>query len=160
MKLKDPFPLSRVESVCRSTMSENRLIGLSLLTIERYLLIAYNVPTMVHCRNFFFRMTPFSTTLILRFVRKLSIYLWSQRLCSLARRFLCQTWSKAFEISRATARVSFTASIEFCSRCEWHRLRWRLWTDIVWIHIYCLSWIILLFSKNIISMHIIRDKKK
>ena len=25
--------------------------------------------------------------------------------------------------------------LEFCSRCEWHRLRCRLWTDIVRIHI-------------------------
>ena len=57
---------------------------------------------------------PSTTTLKLRLARKLSIHLLSvgvkPKAGCLARRFLCQTWPKAFEISRATARVSFPAS--------------------------------------------------
>ena len=62
---------------------------------------------------------PSTTTLILRFVSKFSIHVCDvgvkPKAGSLARRFLCQAWLKAFEISRATARGSFRVS---CSRCE------------------------------------------
>ena len=70
---------------------------------------------------------PSTTTLILLLERKLSNHLPSvgkkPRAGRLARRFLCQTCSKAFEISSATARVSW--SLEFCSRYELYRLRCR-----------------------------------
>ena len=107
---------------------------------------------------------PSTTTLVLRFTRKLSNHLRSvgvnPKAGSLARRFLCQTWSKAFETTR-TMRGSLSRSLEFCSRHEYHVKmspveRYRL-------NSYCLSWIILLVSTRtfwLITISIILERSE
>ena len=60
---------------------------------------------------------PPSTTLILRFLIKLSSQLPSvvvkPMAGSVAKRLLCQTWSKVFEIPRATTRVFSVSRVLF-----------------------------------------------
>ena len=108
---------------------------------------------------------PSTTTLRLRSERKLSNYLQSfgarPKEVSLARRFLCHTISKAFEMSKATARVSFLDS----------RVLFQIWVtyarmspvDRCRLKPYCLSWINLFDSKcgrtcSLMAFSIILDR--
>ena len=54
--------------------------------------------------------TPSTSTLIERFERNLLSHLVRPNASDLARRFLCQTWSKAFEMSKPITKVSLPVS--------------------------------------------------
>ena len=93
--------------------------------------------------------TPSTSTLIEQFERKLLSHL--QRYGgrpnagNLARRFLCQTWSKAFEMSKPITKVSLPISSALFH--IWVKCARISPVDRNCLKLYCLSWIKLLDSK-------------